>query len=210
MLLGPELKFPVQAACIVSTGERFCTTCGTKIPSGSAFCPNCGTPVSGELSGHARPVEPALSGLATLTKDAKVQSYWLRRVVAFVIDAVLVNVALSIIALMFALPVLAFWGPGAFGAATAGVFSFASGILLFLYFLLVETIGGSSMGKRLLGLKVTAAGGRAPNIGESALRNLSKIYWLLLLFDVIVGLATSKQYTEKYSDSFAGTSVVSA
>ena len=194
----------------MSIGEKFCTKCGTKIPSGSAFCPNCGTPVSGEASGHAQPGEPAFSGMATLTKDTRAQGYWLRRVVAFVIDALIVNILLTIVAFMFALPTLAFWGSGAFGAAVAGVFSFASGILLFLYFLAVETTGNSSIGKRLMGLKVVAAGGRAPNLGESALRNLSKIHWLLLLLDVVVGLATSKQYTQKYSDSFAGTSVVSA
>jgi hypothetical protein len=40
------------------------------------------------------------------------------------------------------------------------------------------------------------------------LRNISKIYWLLLLLDTVVGLATSKNYTQKFSDRFAGTEVV--
>jgi hypothetical protein len=39
-------------------------------------------------------------------------------------------------------------------------------------------------------------------------RNISKVYWLLLLLDVVVGLATPKQYTQKFSDKLVGTSVV--
>ena len=40
------------------------------------------------------------------------------------------------------------------------------------------------------------------------MRNVSKIYWVLLLLDVVIGLATSKQYNQKFSDKLVGTSVV--
>jgi len=35
-------------------------------------------------------------------------------------------------------------------------------------------------------------------------------YWLKRAVDVVVGLAVSKHYTQKYADTFAGTSVVEA
>lgn len=57
-------------------------------------------------------------------------------------------------------------------------------------------------------LKVVGPKGGNPTFVQSLVRNISKIYWILLLLDVIVGLATSKQYNQKYSDKLVGTSVV--
>ncbi|MGD0477937.1 MAG: hypothetical protein ABSB29_07210 [Nitrososphaerales archaeon] len=45
---------------------------------------------------------------------------------------------------------------------------------------------------------------------EALVRNVSKLYWLLLILDIIVGLAVSKGYTQKYTDKLMGTSVVDA
>jgi len=41
------------------------------------------------------------------------------------------------------------------------------------------------------------------------IRNISKIFWPLYLLDVIVGLATPGEPTQKYTDRIAGTIVVS-
>ncbi len=149
-----------------------------------------------------------LSGFDALTKDPVAQSYWVKRLVAFVIDAIIVAFALLVITVLSALPFLFVTGPSAFFAVIGGVYSVVSGVLLFLYFLFAEMWMGSSIGKWLIGLKVVTDAGSRPLPGESALRNISKIYWLLLLLDVIIGLATSKQYTKKYSDIYAKTSVV--
>ncbi len=145
-----------------------------------------------------------------MMKESRAQTYWVRRILAFVIDAVIVFVAVGILVALTALPFLIFSGPGVFGAVIGGVFTFLSGVLLVLYFTAAEVLSGSSIGKRVLGLKVIAAGGKLPNAGEALVRNLSKFYWLLLLLDIIVGLATSKGYTQKYSDRLMGTSVVNA
>lgn len=45
-----------------------------------------------------------------------------------------------------------------------------------------------------------------PLMKESAAQG----YWLKRAVDVVVGLAVSKHYTQKYADTFAGTSVVEA
>ena len=153
---------------------------------------------------------PPVSGFDSLMKDSAAQGYWVKRVVAFVIDAIIVDIALAILALVTVLPLFVFSGPEFFFAAVGGVFAVLSGVVLFLYFLFVEMWYGASLGKRVFGLKVVSESGRNPNAGEAALRNVSKIYWLLLLLDIIVGLAMSKKYTQKYSDVFAKTSVVAA
>jgi hypothetical protein len=41
-------------------------------------------------------------------------------------------------------------------------------------------------------------------------RDVSKLCWLLLILDVIVGLAVSKGHTQKYTDKLMGTSVADA
>jgi hypothetical protein len=58
------------------------------------------------------------------------------------------------------------------------------------------------------GLKVIRLGGGYQNLTEAFVRNINKIYWLLLLLDIVVGLAISKQYTQKFSDTVVGTEVV--
>lgn len=159
--------------------------------------------------GPATSEEPAVSGIDAVIKQSGAQSYWIRRVVAFVVDAVIVYVALGIIITLTALPFLVLSGTEVFGALLAGTFSFLGGIMLVLYFAIIEAYMGASFGKRALGLKVVAAGGRYPNGGEALVRNLSKVYWLLLILDVVVGLATSKDYRQKYSDRVMGTTVLS-
>jgi uncharacterized RDD family membrane protein YckC len=66
-----------------------------------------------------------------------------------------------------------------------------------------------AIGKRAFGLKVVSKTSSNPTLAEAFIRNLSKIYWLLLLMDAIVGLALAKNYEQKYSDQFVGARVVS-
>jgi uncharacterized RDD family membrane protein YckC len=144
-----------------------------------------------------------------LMKQSAAQSYWVRRLVALLIDAIIVSIALGIVTALLALPFFFVSGPTIFGSVFAGAYSFAYGIILVVYFTFAEALTGTTVGKRVFGLKVRAgAGGRRPTFSEAILRNIGKIYWLLLLLDTIVGLATSKNYTQKFSDRFAGTEVV--
>ncbi|MDA4117152.1 MAG: hypothetical protein OK455_02290 [Thaumarchaeota archaeon] len=54
----------------------------------------------------------------------------------------------------------------------------------------------------------TTDSGQNPTLGGAFLRNLSKVNWLLLLLDVIVGLALEIGYVKKFSDRFLGTKVI--
>jgi uncharacterized RDD family membrane protein YckC len=58
-----------------------------------------------------------------------------------------------------------------------------------------------------MGLTVTTDNGLRPTLGASFLRNLSKINWVLLLLDVVVGLSLETGYLKKFSDRFLGTRV---
>jgi uncharacterized RDD family membrane protein YckC len=186
----------------------FCASCGKELPAGVTFCPNCGAPVG--LATPTQPQEAAapMSGIDALTKDSKAQEHWGKRLAAIVIDAVVVYAVLWIIAIPL-IAVSIFTGGFAGFAFIAGTFSWVFGLIFVLYFAIAETTFGASLGKRLMGLKAVSKTGGNPNFAEAFIRNLSKINWLLLLLDVIVGLAVSKGYSQKYSDKLMGTSVTS-
>ena len=150
----------------------------------------------------------ALSGIDSVIKEPAAQEYWVRRVVAYVIDAIVVYLVLGILAVVYALPYFFIAGISAMAAMFVGILSLVAGIVLVLYFAFFETWAGTSLGKRTMGLAVKSKSGTNPNLVQAFIRNMSKIYWILLFLDIIVGLAISKEYTQKVSDRFAGTSVV--
>lgn len=183
---------------------KFCSNCAAALEPGVTFCPNCGAPV-GQTSG---PTSAPVSGIDALTKDSKAQNYWIRRILAFVIDVVIVVVILLVAGVVVAIPALVFSGTAGVTSFFAGVFAIVAGVILFLYFIVAEVTRGSTVGKRAFRLKVVGPKGGNPTLIQSLVRNVSKIYWILLLLDVVVGLATSKQYDQKFSDRLVGTSVV--
>lgn len=184
----------------------FCAKCGKELPEGATFCPACGTSVQPGASAAA---SAPLSGFDSLLRDSKAQEYWLRRLIALVIDVVIIAVFLAVIGVIVALPFFLSGGLAPVGFFFGG-FALLAGIVLIFYFPIMESTSGASVGKRVLGLKVVSRTGAYPTFGEAFVRNISKIYWILLLLDVIVGLAVSKGYQQKYSDHLMGTSVVKA
>jgi len=153
-----------------------------------------------------------ISGISTLSRDAKAQEYWFKRLLAYVIDAVVVYAVVGLAAAAAVLPgfFAGLFVPGyspqifPFGAYLG---TFAS-LLLVLYFTLAEATYGKTIGKGIMGLHVSTESGGRPALGASFLRNVSKINWVLLLLDVILGLALEVGYTRKFSDRYLGTSVI--
>jgi len=116
-------------------------------------------------------------------------------------------VILVVVAVFVAIPTIMFSGTAGLSSLFAGVFSVLAGVILFLYFIVAEVTRGVTVGKSAMHLKVVGPMGGNPSLIQSLVRNLSKIYWVPLLLDVVLGLATSKQYTQKLSDKLVGTSV---
>lgn len=193
----------------------YCPKCGKPLPEGAQFCAFCGTPVQASAS-TAQAVGAATtthrSGIDALSKDFGARAYWAKRLVAFIIDAIIIGVAIALISAVVAFSTF-FAGPltvDRFFSSfwVAGLSSVLSGLILVLYFVIAETTYGTTVGKSILGLKVTADDGRMPSLGTSFIRNISKIYWVLLLLDVVVGLALEVDYKKKFSDRYANTLVV--
>jgi uncharacterized RDD family membrane protein YckC len=186
----------------------YCWKCGNDLQTDVAFCPKCGTPVRGTM-GVQSP-----TGLELLRDDKSVQNHWARRLIAVIIDAALVTVVFAIIAAFASIPLLVRFGVPTgttFAAWWAGWWGFwwagPVGLVLFLYFFLAEGLYARTIGKEIMGLRVERVDGKPVDFRDSLIRNLSKIYWLLLLLDVLVGLGTHGEMSQKWSDRFVGTKV---
>jgi uncharacterized RDD family membrane protein YckC len=152
----------------------------------------------------------ARSGIDALTKSPQAQEYWVKRLIALIIDYVIIGIAVWVIGLLVSIPafvIRAFTGIPSITPLDS-IFSFIPfGILAFFYFSISEVSMGETLGKYLLHLKVARVNGGRVTISQVFIRNISKIYWLLLLLDVVVGLAVEADYKQKFSDKFAGTIV---
>ncbi|MBI3841495.1 MAG: RDD family protein [Thaumarchaeota archaeon] len=185
----------------------FCATCGKELPIGVAFCPNCGAPVPGTQGAASTTSSPTATGFDALTKDRQAQDYWVSRLVAFIVDAIIVGIAVFVLITLAFVSFFVSGGFAPFSLLIGGTFSLFGGLIFVLYFTFFEATSGASIGKRFLNLKVVSKAGSNPNFPEAFVRNISKIHWVLLLLDIVVGLALSKGYQQKYSDQLMGTTV---
>lgn len=150
--------------------------------------------------------------------DRKLQDHWLRRLIALVIDSVVVTAAATVLVALLFFPALFVsirigTVPAVlFDPFTSGLlgFPFALGLVYILYFAFTEFSYGYTLGKRVMSLKVTTVDGGRPTLEKTFLRNVSKIFWVLLLIDVLAGLGTIGDPRQKYSDRYARTLVSDA
>ena len=141
--------------------------------------------------------------------------HWIYRLIALVIDSIITGIIGYIIYIIL-LPIL-FTSTTIFGITYlnvpwyAGVFllPFIYGIILVLYSAFLEVSwGGMTLGKKLLGLQVQTSSGGKVTFDKAFIRNISKIYWLFLFLDWLLGIVTPGNKLQKYTDRIAGTVVV--
>jgi len=137
--------------------------------------------------------------------------HWILRLIALIIDSIILGVIAWALLFILLVPVLftgAFYGLWAAWGYWL-VYPFAIGILSVLYYLVLDVWWMGTLGKRLLGLEVQTTSGGRINFGQSFIRNISKIFFLFILLDWILGVVTAgADRRQKYSDRIAGTTVV--
>jgi len=176
----------------------YCTKCGKELPEGAEFCPNCGASVRP----HAGLYETAAERIG---HDYLLQQHWIKRIIAIVIDSIIVGIATIIVFIAVFFPLFLANPVWFFNWLS---FPFAMGLIYVLYFTITESSYGCTIGKGIVGLTVVAVDGGRPSFEEAFVRNISKIYWILLILDVIGGFFTATDPHQKYSDRIAHTTVV--
>ena len=152
------------------------------------------------------------TGFEKIGTDAQLQTHWIRRLVAFIIDSIIVWIGVMIITAILSIPftLAAAAGGWPWFAFNPFVTPLFAGILSVLYFAVLESRYGWTAGKRIMGLETVKTSGGKPSLDLAFIRNISKIYWILVLLDVVIGLATPGDPSQKVSDRWAGTTVLSA
>ncbi|MGE5556034.1 MAG: RDD family protein [Methanocella sp.] len=137
-------------------------------------------------------------------------THWLYRVIALIIDAIIIAIPTAIINFIISAALVGsianFWY---FAWGTWLFLPLIQGVLMLLYFIVLEVTSGATLGKKVLGLRVQTVQGQRVTFMQSLIRNISKIYWLLLLLDWLVGIVTEGDKRQKFADRIAGTIVVS-
>jgi len=143
--------------------------------------------------------------------------HWIYRLIALIIDSIITGIVGYIIYILI-LPLL-FTSTTVFGITVqiipwwAGVFllPFIYGIILVLYSAILEVSwGGMTIGKKLLGLQVRTTSGSGLTFDKAFIRNITKIYWLFLFLDWLLGIVTPGNKSQRYFDRIAGTLVIQA
>jgi len=131
------------------------------------------------------------------------QEFWGRRLVALIVDVIFITLLMWVLtAIVY--PVLA-WNNL---YSVLNYWLVLLGVLIVLYFTVMEGKWSSTLGKGLLKLKVQAADGNM-NYKKAFLRNISKFLWIPLVIDLLIGVVVSKEGTrQRYLDILAKTTVI--
>ena len=137
-------------------------------------------------------------------KDPHLQDHWIKRLVAYIIDSLILYVVTGVLLMIVLFP---FNTANPLGVFNVLSFPFASGLLSVIYFTILESTNAASFGKGLMNLNVKTKEKENLTIEKVFIRNISKLHPVLLLLDLVGGLITSTDLHQKYSDKIANTTV---
>ncbi len=136
-----------------------------------------------------------VKGFDIIGSNKALQDHWVRRILAIIIDTIIVYFPLIILFNIILIVTLNTWGWFWWG----WLWPLLYGFIFFLYFIVLETFIGATIGKKLMSLRVVTTTGQPLGIGPVFVRNISKIvvlHWL----DMIFGLITDGDPRQKFTD----------
>lgn len=141
------------------------------------------------------------SAVERIHREPGLQAHWARRIAAGVIDWLLVMIPVVFVSEFVKIL------PGLFPKYISSVF--ISGVLWFLYGALLEaSTMHSTIGKLALRLRVVRVKGGDPTLVETTMRNVSRIFGLFLLADLLIGFVTEGDPRQRLLDRTSGTLVI--
>lgn len=126
---------------------------------------------------------------------------WVYRLIAYVIDSIIIVIIAAIISVVTALGFFVLgWG----SLMVLGIM----GVLYFLYYSIMDFAWGATLGKKIMGLSVQSTDGQRLTFINAFIRNLSKIFWLILFLDWLIGIVSTGNKQQKFLDRIAGAVVI--
>ncbi len=109
-------------------------------------------------------------------------SVFSKRVFAYILDFIVVS------ALMWVVSYFIYMLVGAGNVHTIyDYLPFFVAVVILVYFILCEKLAGASMGKAIMRLEVRSQNGAYISWPQAIVRNLTKIYWIPIIFDWAIG-----------------------
>jgi uncharacterized RDD family membrane protein YckC len=169
----------------------FCPSCGVELPDNAQYCTSCGSTVSSQR-------------LITVPTQATTTN-WVYRCVAWLIDVIILSLAIWPIQeilrpLGIVVPDVLAWIP----FVSFGI----ENVIYFGYWTFMEGTYGQSIGKMMVGLKVTSVRGASITYGQAAIQSLGKAICLPL--DWLVGWFLYPNANQRFFNHLSNTTVVSS
>ncbi len=193
----------------------FCHKCGAQVDDQAAFCDKCGSALQNTLPRTSAAPAPGYATPAPAFPAAVQYAGFWRRFGAAVLDWLILSAVNTVIEMIFvAAGILDLnfestsdsanvnFGPAVWGVSALGF------IIMVLYFAIMESSSKQgTLGKMVLGIVVTDAGGNRISFGRALGRNLAKVISDIILFigHLMVAFTPKKQGLH---DMIAGTLVV--
>ncbi|MEM3872196.1 MAG: RDD family protein [Nitrososphaeria archaeon] len=169
--------------------KMYCPKCGAEVSEEDNYCYKCGSPLKKGIS----PESSQKLGINIITKDNLLQEYWIKRCIAYIIDSIIVSGITFVLASIIFFPQIILQGKLPYIDLL-----FPVGLISLVYFIFLEYFYGYTFGKKVMGFRIESEDSKT--ILNVFIRNLSKIFWVLLFLDIIGGLITPGDPTQKYSD----------
>ena len=109
-------------------------------------------------------------------------SIFSRRVIAYIMDFFVVSAFMWIISYLLSLVISPYYSYTVYQ-----LLPFIVPILIMVYFVYCEKVYGASVGKSLMYLQVRSRNGAFISWPQAIVRNLTKVYWIPILFDWAIG-----------------------
>ncbi len=178
----------------------YCKNCGAELPEKAVYCPRCGAPVATEsVAAISSPAAPQIG-------SSPHRALWGERFVAWLIDVIILGIVVGILGIFawFSSASLVWWSgwPNWFPFFNFG----GSGIIYFLYWLIMDGVYGQSLGKMVMHLRVTRLDGNHINMGQAALESVGKAF--ILPLDLILGWILYPGQKQRLFNNISVTTVI--
>jgi len=189
----------------------YCKKCGAELREGAAFCQVCGTPIEAPKAKpeEAKPETPVSGQAPKMPSRSYIDlAGWGDRIIAYIIDIVIVGVVAGVINTLILLPSY-FWA-GMMGYPALRWVPWMdlgpNNLFYFIYFLVMDLSFGQSVGKMVMRIRVTNLDGGQINLGQAAIEAFGKAF--LLPLDVIIGWLFLGEKSQRLFTFLAQTVVV--
>ena len=153
---------------------QYCKECGAEVSDGAAYCPKCGAEVG--------------------YRHSFMLASWGDRVIAYIIDTLIVGAVSSILF------------TSSMGMAGAFLNLGSRSVLYFFYWTIMEGMYGQSLGKMAMKIEVAHIDGGPIDYGTAAIQAVGKAF--LLPIDLILGWFLSPRMDQRFFNKISDTVVV--